>query len=478
MNGGRKFAGSGGGSRPAVRGPVVGQTKVRNNYPIKPGVSFLDILTNKSHSVGEEDVVEVDPSVFSLSDLRGRAVVSRALGLIELSSLKSSLASAGYEKINFQYLGGLSVIISFDNGGSANDFLEDKEVWAKWFSSLNPWLGQSVPFERIAWISIVGVPPHLVSRDVFNAIGCKYGKVVQQSQFLESDGDLSYDRLGILLGSGNRINGALTLKWQDKRFKVWVIEENDHWLPEFLEEDDFSVGASSEMGGNMDIPEGENVSGSREKEVQVSPDAGGIAEQSQVPIGPFPHNDPLPGHVEREKGGADFLEVPVVEPINVEGIRLGSKVVGPEVARGFKSGSGERRNRTYRRGVLGLKSTKAQTQSKGNKEISPDAIRPKKRSRNYEKVEEPGFGFVGFTSRSQSQLDLNRRAQSSETLAADSLSQGNRYKEALFRNQVEVSDKELVATVEIGAQVGVEFGSKSEQVNIILGSSGINEVEI
>ncbi|KAM0015112.1 hypothetical protein Hdeb2414_s0033g00722281 [Helianthus debilis subsp. tardiflorus] len=176
------------------------------------------------------------------------------------------------------------------------------------------------------------------------------------------------------------------------------------------------------MGGNMDIPEGENVSGSREKEVQDPPDAGGIAEEPQVPTGPFPHADPLPGHVEREKGGAEFLEVPVVESINDEGIRLGSKVVGPEVVRGFKSGSGERRNRTYRRGVLGLKSTKAQTQSKGNKEISPDAIRPKKRSRNYEKVEEPGFGFVGFTSRTQTQLDLNRRAQSSETLAADSLS--------------------------------------------------------
>ncbi|KAM0017564.1 hypothetical protein Hdeb2414_s0027g00689521 [Helianthus debilis subsp. tardiflorus] len=233
-----------------------GGTKVREFNPIKSGVSFLDILANKSYAVDEEDVVVIDSSVFSLSNLIGRAVVGRTMGFKELRFLKTSLSKVGYEKANFQYLGGLSVLISFEKGDFVKRFLVDKEVWIKWFSCLNPWLGQSLPFERLAWVSIIGVPPHLVSRGVFDAIGSKYGKVVHPSQFLESDDDLSYDRLGILLDSGNRINGALSLSWQDKRYKVWVIEENNQWLPDFLEEDEVSAGVSSELGGNMEVPEG------------------------------------------------------------------------------------------------------------------------------------------------------------------------------------------------------------------------------
>ncbi|MFS8015580.1 hypothetical protein Hanom_Chr15g01358361 [Helianthus anomalus] len=126
-----------------------------------------------------------------------------------------------------------------------------KEVWTRWFSALSPWIGQSLPYERLAWITIRGVLPHLVSRTVFDSIRSRYGKVVQSSQFLETDGDLTSDRLGILVDSGNNINGILNLSWQDKKYKVWVIEENDAWIPDFLEDDEDSVATSSELGDNV-----------------------------------------------------------------------------------------------------------------------------------------------------------------------------------------------------------------------------------
>ncbi|KAJ0799661.1 putative RNA recognition motif domain, nucleotide-binding alpha-beta plait domain superfamily [Helianthus annuus] len=190
-----------------------GLPKVRGFNAVNNGVSFLDILTNKTHAVHDEDEVIIDPSTFFLSSLTGRAVVGRTLGFKELSFLKSSLSAAGFEEASLQYLGGLSLLISFENGESVKRLLDVKEVWNHWFSSLSPWLGQSLPYKHLSWVNILGVPPHLVSRGVFDAIGSMYGKVIQHSQFLETDGDLTFDRLGILLDTGNRINGVINLSW-------------------------------------------------------------------------------------------------------------------------------------------------------------------------------------------------------------------------------------------------------------------------
>ncbi|KAJ0570836.1 putative RNA recognition motif domain, nucleotide-binding alpha-beta plait domain superfamily [Helianthus annuus] len=203
---------------------------------VKKGASFLDILTNRTYADNEEDVLVVDPGIFSLSNLSGKALGGRASGVYELRFVKSNMLLAGYAGAGIQYLGGLSVLISFDDGDLAKKLLSEKEVWSRWF------------------VNILGVPPHLISRRVFDLIGSKYGKVVHSSQFLESDGDLSFDRLGILLDTGNRINGVLSLSWQDKRYKVWVVEENDQWIPDFLEDDEISVAASSELGGDSAIP--------------------------------------------------------------------------------------------------------------------------------------------------------------------------------------------------------------------------------
>ncbi|KAJ0771023.1 putative RNA recognition motif domain, nucleotide-binding alpha-beta plait domain superfamily [Helianthus annuus] len=229
-------------------------SKEKVSNPVKKGVSFLDILTSKSHVASEEDDLVIDPSTFSLSKLVDKAVTGRALGFKELRFLRSSLMLAGYNEASLQYLGGLSVLISFPDSGMVNKLLEDKEVWVRSFSSVQPWIGQSFPYERLAWVNILGVPPHLVSSVTFDAIGSRFGKVILASQFQENDGDLTYDRLGILVDTGNRINGVLNLSWQDKKIQGVVIEENAQWIPDFLEVGEDSVGISSELEGGKEDP--------------------------------------------------------------------------------------------------------------------------------------------------------------------------------------------------------------------------------
>ncbi|KAF5785486.1 hypothetical protein HanXRQr2_Chr10g0429231 [Helianthus annuus] len=216
----------------------------------------------------------------ALANLPGSRVVGRTLGLRELNSLKTSMSEAGIGGVSFQYLGGLYVLLTFDNEEMVSKLLSEKDSWSRWFSMLQPWIGQALPFERVALVNVHGVPPHLVSRGVFDLIGKRYGKVVQSSQFLESDGDLSVDRLGILVDSGNKVNGLLKLSWQDKKYKVWVIEDSDQWIPEFLEDEEESSVASSEFGDASEPPAVGDGFEKEDEEVLASP-----VEETEEPSG-------------------------------------------------------------------------------------------------------------------------------------------------------------------------------------------------
>ncbi|MFS7982849.1 hypothetical protein Hanom_Chr11g00967611 [Helianthus anomalus] len=111
------FGGGGGG-----KGAGEGQARSQGGFPkgygshhVKKGVSFLDIHTNKSHLEGDEDVVVIDPSTFSLSSISGKAVVGRMMEFNKLRFFNLSLKSAGFVEASIQYVGGLTVL-TFSKG--------------------------------------------------------------------------------------------------------------------------------------------------------------------------------------------------------------------------------------------------------------------------------------------------------------------------------------------------------------------------
>ncbi|KAJ0733629.1 hypothetical protein HanPI659440_Chr11g0410431 [Helianthus annuus] len=151
--------------------------------------------------------------------------------------------------------------MSFNEEMEAKSFTEGSGAWSRWFSSIDPWVGQSFPFERLAWLNIYGVPPHLFSRAIFNLIGGRYGRVVHESQIQEDDGDLTFDCLGVLTDNGNLISGALKLNWQDKIYRVWIKEEPSVWVSDCTGNinDGDDVSSEFDVGDNMSSAEGMNV---------------------------------------------------------------------------------------------------------------------------------------------------------------------------------------------------------------------------
>ncbi|KAM0057459.1 putative RNA recognition motif domain, nucleotide-binding alpha-beta plait domain superfamily [Helianthus debilis subsp. tardiflorus] len=208
---------------------VLGKGKVEG--PIKEtGSSVAD---NRG---GGRKLVVVPDRTTAFRDLWGIAVVARTVDLETLVDLDQLLRIAKVGYSNIQYLGGLSILISFVNKDAAKIFYEAKDVWGPWFSKLDVWEGQSMPFERVAWLRLLGVPLHLLETDVVKLVGEEVGKVLYVRKSFGGEKDLSMGRIGVLVGEVERIKEFIMIRWKNRSFRILVEEEIDVWVPDCLGE--------------------------------------------------------------------------------------------------------------------------------------------------------------------------------------------------------------------------------------------------
>ncbi|PWA60122.1 RNA-directed DNA polymerase, eukaryota [Artemisia annua] len=189
------------------------QNKV-NEQTFHPGVglSFKAVLNGKS-SVGS--------GVHAESSCRSIKVPDNVVAFFERVG-----------GLNIVYVGWLSLLLNFHDKDDAVDLMLKKDVWSKWFSVLDFWESQSLPFERVAWLKIHGVPINLATNEVFDEVASQFGKIVHPSQLNLEDGDISVGLVGILVGDGKKINESVNLRWTNKVFKTWITEEVVNWEPE------------------------------------------------------------------------------------------------------------------------------------------------------------------------------------------------------------------------------------------------------
>ncbi|PWA79287.1 RNA-directed DNA polymerase, eukaryota [Artemisia annua] len=192
---------------------------------IRNDTSFRDLFEGKN--------ISIDNNVQAFSTLHGRAIIARMIDLEALKSIYVILNGIcpGFGKV--QYLGGLDLLISFEDAELAGKVIESAKLLNDKFYSVVLWEGQSLSFERLAWLKIQGVPLNLLTNEVLNTIGGKFGKVVHKAKKMETELDLSFEYVGILAGDGKRITEEVVLNWMNRKFRVWVTEELGEWIPDF-----------------------------------------------------------------------------------------------------------------------------------------------------------------------------------------------------------------------------------------------------
>ncbi|KAJ0788559.1 hypothetical protein HanPI659440_Chr05g0193131 [Helianthus annuus] len=175
----------------------------------------------------------IDYEVNAFRGLHGKALVAQMIDVEALKSIYLILNDICPGLGRVQYLGGLSVLISFEDNNVASLVLEAAREVIGRFSSIDLWEGQTFGYDRLAWLKLTGIPLHLISREVIDAVGSSFGRIVHRALRSESDDDLSYDYIGVLVGDGKRIGETITLVWREKKFNIWVAEEAGDWVPEF-----------------------------------------------------------------------------------------------------------------------------------------------------------------------------------------------------------------------------------------------------
>ncbi|KAF5820956.1 putative RNA recognition motif domain, nucleotide-binding alpha-beta plait domain superfamily [Helianthus annuus] len=154
-------------------------------------IKFRDNRKEEGNKVFEKSIVVPDKTG-AFSNLSGLALVGRTVDLETLVDFDRLLRIAKTIVANIQYLGGLSLLITFHDVASASSFLEHKEVWEPWFSKLDPWSGQTLPLERVAWLKLNGIPLHLFDAAVLGQVGEIFGKVLHVPMHVERESDGDY----------------------------------------------------------------------------------------------------------------------------------------------------------------------------------------------------------------------------------------------------------------------------------------------
>ncbi|KAJ0820190.1 hypothetical protein HanPSC8_Chr16g0704931 [Helianthus annuus] len=204
-------------------------------------LSFSDMVGNNGASsssgktareVGKGKLLNIQDEMRAFQELYGRALVGRVIDFKTLKELKRLLKDEGLGGMN--NIGGMTLMLKFSNKIEAENMTNRKEAWSRWFLRLETWEGQVLPFERIAWLMIHGVPPHLLENWVFDYIAGQFGPVLHPSQMDMEEDDLSTECVGILVRGENVISDSVTLKWRDRKFKVGIQEETGEWEPDCL----------------------------------------------------------------------------------------------------------------------------------------------------------------------------------------------------------------------------------------------------
>ncbi|KAK9050787.1 hypothetical protein SSX86_030244 [Deinandra increscens subsp. villosa] len=253
-------------------------------------MTFKDMLVGKT--------ISIDDKVNGLSGLHERAIVGRMIDVEAMKRIYLFLHEICPGFGTVQYLGGLDLLISFDDPDMAALVFEAAKSDTTWFSSVCLWKGQSLSFERLAWLKVKGIPLHLFTNEVLNLVGGMFGRVVYKASKLESDPDLSFDYVGILVGDGKKLSEEVILEWKSRKFRVWINEELGDWIPEFypvlpnVNQETNVVHVDDNQETNVDL----NVEESNEKDVDEETPSPEVVPES------------MSGEINNCNGNEEFLE--------------------------------------------------------------------------------------------------------------------------------------------------------------------------
>ncbi|KAK9058176.1 hypothetical protein SSX86_023016 [Deinandra increscens subsp. villosa] len=240
--------------------PTAQATSFNNNQTIRN----TSEVNSYASVVGKVDEPSIEKCVFLKEDesiaskeWRKNSLIGRVIDISTLNSTQDFLNGLEAGCI-VRYIGGLCVLLSFQSTDDALGFRSKQKVWEGRFTQLDPWEGQFVPFERFAYLDLIGLPPHLWGGEVFNNIGGLFGVVVKESDADDRDFNLAHGSVIILTSDQNPIKQSVAVCVNGRKFRC-CVKETSTWEPYFISGNPlFHVSQQEESVQNV-VEEPQNV---------------------------------------------------------------------------------------------------------------------------------------------------------------------------------------------------------------------------
>ncbi|MFS7986459.1 hypothetical protein Hanom_Chr11g01010611 [Helianthus anomalus] len=214
--------------------------------------SYVGTVAGEHLNQVKSKEVVVSEFVNAFNMFHDKATVGRVKDLWTLRKLNVLMNEAEFRGPNIKYLGDLNVLIVFKSALEA-DFFRANAPGFGWFHNLELWKGQAIAFERLAWLNIHGVPLHFSVNEVFDSIGRCFGKVIHASRLNSDDKNLTFDCVGVLTGSVKRIEEEVVISKEGKRYRAWVEEEREDWVPDSVEDGNIRLEEEEEEEDRRDF---------------------------------------------------------------------------------------------------------------------------------------------------------------------------------------------------------------------------------
>ncbi|KAJ0575052.1 putative RNA recognition motif domain, nucleotide-binding alpha-beta plait domain superfamily [Helianthus annuus] len=203
------------------------------------GVNVLKKVGNGGiRDLEEKNVVLVNPSITEANEKwKGKSLIAKVKSLELLNTLETFLSRDNMlgAKTSFVGGGGLKILICFNGPETAMEFFTNQKFfWEVWAKNMEVWNGQDLEFSRLVWLIVRGIPLELWDKGVFNSIGERFGRIVQPSEASSTDWCLAFNKMAIVVNHRRKINEEVVIVWRDRRVKIWVVEEEGEWSPNFI----------------------------------------------------------------------------------------------------------------------------------------------------------------------------------------------------------------------------------------------------
>ncbi|GKE26726.1 nucleotide-binding alpha-beta plait domain-containing protein [Tanacetum coccineum] len=195
-------------------------------YVVKGNTSKKEVMEDRPTMVLDDSCLNQDD--FSL------CLLGKVKEFASLTNLKVVLGKEGFANFVLKYMGGLWVMIVFQDEDTKNRFQFNLAV-GSWFSQIIQAHHDFVIDERFMWMEVEGVPCKWWSRNTFSRIASRWGTLLNGEE-LEEDGYHS-NRICISTKLKTALMESFKMVYRGKMYWVRVVEVPG-WVPDFEEENE------------------------------------------------------------------------------------------------------------------------------------------------------------------------------------------------------------------------------------------------